>query len=172
MRNYRLGYDFVFVSKDPFLFKGEWVGGISLDLLFKIFDAEGNETFFETSADDLKEQKIVSLENESYYLWELVTVSFDKENLFSIHPNNALLEKFSENFSWEVESYWVDLGQVVLEPKQISKAEFLDLLGQNKSLFDNSDNEATQTISYFTQEVPDEPQTVDVAQLKETEELI
>ena len=56
IRKYRLGYDYLFLPKRTFKYKGDLIGGISIMVLFKIYDVNGNEILFETKGEELKEQ--------------------------------------------------------------------------------------------------------------------
>ncbi|MGX5575151.1 hypothetical protein ACWKTS_28060 [Bacillus toyonensis] len=43
---YRLGYDYVFIPNEPIVYKGEDVSSMSVDVLFQVFDENGQERLF------------------------------------------------------------------------------------------------------------------------------
>lgn len=152
MKRYRLGYDYLFLSKDAFVYKDDLIGGTSINVLFKVFDDKGNEVLFESN--ELADQKLYFENGNSCYLNELFDCFFDKEIVKKFEPNILLLKESGYSISFEIESYTKDIEKgCMLEPTFIDKDEFMDIMKNNTELFDNSDNKPTQTTTYFTEEV-------------------
>lgn len=57
MVKYRLGYDYVFISSEPIVYKGEEVSSMSLDVLFRVFDENGQERLFDGK--ELTDQRLL-----------------------------------------------------------------------------------------------------------------
>ncbi|OBZ15835.1 hypothetical protein A8L34_27695 [Bacillus sp. FJAT-27264] len=151
MKKYRLGYDFVFITGGSFHYKDDFIGAMSVYVLFKVFNANGEELFFES--DELKEQKLY-FEGGSCYVSSLLSCSFDTKNILNFNPNTPLLEKFKGELKiqWEIDGYTKDIDEGILEPKFISESEFMDIMKNNINAFNISDNYSAQSTSYFTQE--------------------
>ncbi|MBE7106122.1 hypothetical protein FT637_24875 [Bacillus cereus] len=149
---YRLGHDYNFHVKKAFTYKNELIGGMSLDVLFKVYDKNGDEVLFES--DQLNEQ-IICLENgETCYLTNFVQCYFDRNNIFRFKPNVSLLEKSGYIVQWEIYGYTKGLGDVFIDGQCISTEEFMDIMKNNIDQFDISDNYPVESnCSYFTQEV-------------------
>ncbi|PDY14147.1 hypothetical protein COO16_04075 [Bacillus pseudomycoides] len=152
MKQFRLGYDFLFLPKGSFSYKGDFIGSMAVNVLFKVFNTDGQEILFES--DELKEQKLY-FDGGSCYLQDLIICSFDRENILNFEPNISLLKKFKSELQlqWEIDSYTKDIDKGILEPELITEAEFMDIMKNNIDTFDNSDNRSAQTTSYFTQEI-------------------
>ncbi|PGZ34579.1 hypothetical protein COE50_06120 [Bacillus anthracis] len=150
MKKYRLGYDYVFIA-NSFTYKGELFSGVSVNVLFKVFDENGIERLF--VANELDEQRLHLKNGHSCYLTDLLNCSFDRKNILNFEPNRSLLENSGYTIQWEIDSYTKDLGVGFVEPKCVSEEEFMDIMKNHIDLFDCSDNYPTQSCSYFTQEV-------------------
>ena len=145
IRKYRLGYDYLFLPKRTFKYKGDLIGGISIMVLFKIYDVNGNEILFETKGEELKEQTI--------------KCSFDKElfkenQTFDFSPTmNVIMSNC--RIAMEIHSYTKDIEvrKVILEPENIDREEFNDILLNNLELFDVTDNKPAQSCSYIAVEI-------------------
>ncbi|PAF27355.1 hypothetical protein CHH61_03795 [Shouchella clausii] len=153
MKQYRLGYDFLFLPRKSFKYKNDYIGAMSINVLFNVFNDDGSEKFFESDDGDLRDQTIAFHNGEHSYLFKLIICSFDREEILTFAPNISLLRKSDFSFSWEIESYWKDIDKGFLEPEKITETEFMDIMKNNKDAFDNSDNHSAQTTSYFTQEI-------------------
>lgn len=151
MKQYRLGYHFLFSANPEFKYKNGDIGGMSFDVLFKMHDESGEEIFFES--DDEGERVITSRNGKTYYLFELITCSFDREEIITINPNTPLVKELDFSLSWEIESYFKAIDRGILESEEITESEFMDIMKNNKDAFDNSDNRSAQTMAYFTQEI-------------------
>nr|WP_181217380.1 hypothetical protein [Bacillus subtilis] len=153
MKKYRLGYDFLFIPKGgTFSYKDEFIGAMAVNVLFKVFNAQGQEILFKS--DDLKDQKLY-FDEGSCYLYELVNCSFNRENILNFESNISLLKKLKAELQlkWEIDSYTKDIDKGILEQKLIKEAEFMDIMKNNMDTFDNSNNRSAQTTAYFTQEL-------------------
>lgn len=152
MKQYRLGYNFIFLPQKSFHYKNEYIGAMCINVLFKVFNDDGSEKFFESGDGNLREQAIFQNENE-FYLAELLICSFDRDEILTFNPNVSLLRKAGFSFSWEIQSYDKAIDEGILEPEEITEAEFMDIMKNNIDTFDNSNNHSAQTTSYFTQEI-------------------
>ena len=162
IRKYRLGYDFLFLPNRTFKYKGELIGGASIMVLFKIYDVNGNEILFETEEEDLKEQPLKIKNGEECYLCDLFYCSFDKDKFkedqtFDFSPTmNVIMSNC--RITMEIHSYTKDIEvrKVILEPENISREEFNDIMLNNLERFDVTDNKPAQSCSYIAVEVTDE----------------
>ncbi|HBC2034655.1 TPA: hypothetical protein I9Z65_002907 [Clostridium perfringens] len=162
IRKYRLGYDFLFLPNRTFKYKGELIGGTSIMVLFKIYDIDGNEILFETEGEELKEQTLKLKNGEECYLCDLFYCSFDKEKFkedqtFDFSPTmNVIMSNC--RIAMEIHSYTKDIEvrRVILEPENIDREEFNDIMLNNLERFDVTDNKPAQSCSYIAVEVTDE----------------
>ncbi|XZJ33844.1 hypothetical protein ACSXDC_17195 (plasmid) [Clostridium perfringens] len=162
IRKYRLGYDFLFLPNRTFKYKGELIGGTSIMVLFKIYDMNGNEILFETEGEELKEQTIKLKNGEECYLCYLFYCSFDKEKFkedqtFDFSPTmNVIMSNC--RIAMEIHSYTKDIEvrKVILEPENIDREEFNDIMLNNLERFDVTDNKPAQSCSYIAVEVTEE----------------
>uniref|UniRef100_UPI003F496215 hypothetical protein n=1 Tax=Bacillus multifaciens TaxID=3068506 RepID=UPI003F496215 len=150
MKKYRLGYDYLFLASESFSYKDDYIGAMAVNVLFKVFDSEGNEKLFES--EELSDQKLYFENGNSCYLTDLIRCSTDRENILNFEPNILLIKQSGYTLQWEIDSYEKDLDEGILEPKKISEDEFMDIMKNNIDLFDNIDNYPAQSCSYFTQE--------------------
>lgn len=156
MKKYRLGYDYVFLAHDSFAYKNKIIGAMTVLVLFKVFDGNGDEILF--TSNELDEQAFY-VNEKLYRLSDLITCSFDENKLVHIKPNTPLLEEIKRvnnvTFSWKMVEYAkeVFVDRFNLEAEMIGKKEFFKIMKNNVNAFDNSDNKAAQTCSYFTEEV-------------------
>ncbi|HFD2048863.1 TPA: hypothetical protein ACF2C9_002791 [Clostridium perfringens] len=162
IRKYRLGYDFLFLPNRTFKYKGELIGGTSIMVLFKIYDMNGNEILFETEGEELKEQTIKLKNGEECYLCDLFYCSFDKEKFkedqtFDFSPTmNVIMSNC--RIAMEIHSYTKDIEvrKVILEPENVDREEFNDIMLNNLERFDVTDNKPAQSCSYIAVEVTEE----------------
>lgn len=155
IKYYRLGYDYLFLPQSSFNYKNEYIGAMSINVLFKVYNEDGSEKLFETDEAELLDQAI-SYRDGEHYLFQLIICSFDKEKIIKFNPNISLFKKkelIDFSFSWEIESYWKDIDIGILEPEKITETEFMDIMKNNKDIFDNIDNQSAQNTTFFTQEV-------------------
>ena len=132
---------------------------IKIMVLFKIYDVNGNEILFETKGEELKEQTIKLKNGEECYLSELFYCSFDKElfkenQTFDFSPTmNVIMSNC--RIAMEIHSYTKDIEvrKVILEPENIDREEFNDILLNNLELFDVTDNKPAQSCSYIAVEI-------------------
>lgn len=162
IRKYRLGYDFLFLPNRTFKYKGELIGGTSIMVLFKIYDMNGNEILFETEGEELKEQTIKLKNGEECYLCDLFYCSFDKEKFkedqtFDFSPTmNVIMSNC--RIAMEIHSYTknIEVRKVILEPENIDREEFNDIMLNNLERFDVTDNKPAQSCAYIAVEVTEE----------------
>lgn len=162
IRKYRLGYDFLFLPNRTFKYKGELIGGTSIMVLFKIYDMNGNEILFETEGEELKEQTIKLKNGEECYLCDLFYCSFDKEKFkedqtFDFSPTmNVIMSNC--RIAMEIHSYTknIEVRKVILEPENIDREEFNDIILNNLERFDVTDNKPAQSCAYIAVEVTEE----------------
>lgn len=147
---YRLGYEYLFVSKKAFIYEADIIGSMSITVLFKIFDIEGNEILFETKEDELKEKTLKLVNGEEDYLCNLFKCCFNKElfqqsKIFNFIPTKKIL----------IDNYIVvmDIKFYTKDSLQIKEKEFKDIILNNIDLFDVSDNKPARSIGYITEEV-------------------
>ena len=137
MKKYRLGHDYLFVADKPFMYKGDYIGATSVNVLFKVFDAEGNEKFFE--AEGLEDQALCYKDGKPYYLDDFINCYIDKEQVLNFEPNMSVFREIGCPYTlqWEKTYYTKDiLINHTLHPKNISEDEFLDIMKNNMELFD------------------------------------
>lgn len=151
LKKYRLGYDNILLPKKSFIYKNDYIGAMSFDLLFKVYDEEGNEKLFES--EELIEQYLQFKNGNECCLSDFVICSFDDKRIVKFKPNVPLLRESGYKVKWEIDSYWKDIDKGVLESEEISESEFMDIIKSNKELFDNSNNYSAQSTAYFTREV-------------------
>lgn len=155
---YRLGYDYLFLPKKSFMYKGDLIGATSITILFKILDMEGNEILFETIGDKLDEQTLKLKNGEECYLCNLFKCYFDKElfkesNNFDFAPTIYFVESVKSGYSvsFEIHSYTKDIDNGILEATEIDRNEFIDIMKNNLDLFDTTDNKPAQSTSYVSE---------------------
>lgn len=151
VKPYRLGYDYLFLAEQSFSYKEEFIGAMSVNVIFKIFDGKGNEILFES--DELKDQGLYLKNGKEYYLFELILCSIDKTERLKFQPNFDLITNMNYTLQFEIVSYTKDIDKgFLLDPMEISKEEFMDILDNNIFRFDIIDNHPAQTTTFFTQE--------------------
>ncbi|MEK5085279.1 hypothetical protein [Bacillus sp. FSL H8-0515] len=152
MKIYRLGYGYLFLTRKPFKDGNDFIGAMSINVLFRVFK-DGEEIFFKSN--DLSEQRIVLNDQESCYLPSLINCGFEKDNILDFRVNHPLMNRANYNLSlkWNIVSYYKELDKGMLESEKISEGEFMDIMRSNLDNFDNSDNRSAQSVAYFTQEL-------------------
>ncbi|QDZ76888.1 hypothetical protein [Bacillus cereus] len=151
MVKYRVGYDYVFIPNEPIVHQGEDVSSMSVNVLFQVFDENGQERLFEEQW--LKEQRLLLKSGKSCYLTDVVRCSFDKETILSFERNQRLLEDSGYTIEWKIDSYAKAVGIGYSEEQEISKEEWMGLMVDYQELFDNRDNDSAQSCAYFTEKV-------------------
>lgn len=151
MKKYRRGYDYAFIAEGgrSFNYKEDLIGGMSINVLFKLF-RDGQEIFFD------KEDETIDLNGKEHcYLFDLLTCSFDRETILRFDLNTKLLNKSDSaiEIKWEIDSFQKDIGDGFLVCELITEKEFMDIMKANLDRFDNKDNKGAQTTSYFWKEV-------------------
>ena len=157
MKKYRLGYDYVFIASKPFTYQGDDLLGLSIDVLFMVFDKKGNEIFFES--EELSDQKFNFGNENLFYLSDVINCSFDTKKILDFKPNFEIISKIGDYVvQYKIDSYYKDIkgefqGFLCAEPTAISKDDFMDITKNNIEIFNNPDNYQAQSTAYFTQEV-------------------
>lgn len=151
MKTYRLGYDYLFLPNKSFSYKGDYIGAMSINVLFQVFDENGKEKLFESK--DLDDKELFRKDGRLYYLSDFLSCSFDRETIFHMDKKLSLIKESGYTLQWKIDSYFKDLDKGMLYPTEISDDEFMDIMRNHKDEFDNIDNYPTQTVSYFTKEV-------------------
>lgn len=157
MKQYRLGYDYLFVAKEPFEWKGQKIGAVSLRAVYDVLGLYGEEILF--CSEDDKEQFIVLDDGTECYLSELMICYIDRNSpmLFEFIPNLDLFEKVANKFNFLIryKEYTKDqfINDITLESIEISIDEFHEIIRTKIDLFDISDNKPVQVPSYFIEEI-------------------
>lgn len=152
MKKYRLGYDYLFIAKKPFNYKGDFIGAMSINVLFKVFDELDNEVLFESN--ELEDQRLYFKNGNSCFLNDFYNCFIDKKNIFVLASNRPLTEESGYKFSFEIDSYTKDINSdFVLEPEFITRDEFIDIIKNNIDFFDISTNNPAQSTCYFANEL-------------------
>lgn len=154
---YSLGYDYMFLAWDSFMYDGELIGGMSLDVLFHITDKNGEEVYFENMLECI-DKPIAELKNidqlrNKVYLYDLYQCSYDKDEEFVFTPTKHMKYFPCAGISIEIMRFYKDLKEgCSFYPVEISEAEFRKIIKEHPENFDNSDNISAQTGSYFYRE--------------------
>lgn len=151
-KKYRLGYDYLFLASPPFEYKGEIIGSISINVVFKVCGKNGEEFTY----DEAKDHRIYFTLNKDVYAYQLFNCRIDWDNLFVLEPRLDLQRPLGK-VSYSVEGYTKELKESIescmMKSVIISKVEFEEILKQNFEKFDNSANKSAHNTSYFTQEI-------------------
>lgn len=153
MKKYRIGYSYLFLA-DRFMYKGDDIGALTINVVFKVHDKNGKELLYSDTDDCFV---YMSDSNKKVYACDLFRCGVsDKDNLFELIPQSELLKPLG-NVSYEIVGYTKELvsrdSPYFLSPEYISKEEFEDIFRNNFERFDTTNNKSAQVPSYFTQEV-------------------
>lgn len=147
IKYYRLGYDYLFLVHE-FNYKGEVIEALDITILFKVFDVSGVEVLFESSTDEMIDQRLYFKSGDSCYLNQLYQCLIDDHGSVKVMPSPRFADELKNSgyrVTREVEKYYKDIAA---EPREITEAEFNDIMRNNKDQF-----ESAQNTCYFTQEV-------------------
>lgn len=151
-KKYRLGYDYLFLASPPFEYKGEIIGSISINVIFKVCGKGGEEFTYKED----KDHRIYLTVNKDVYAYQLFNCRIDWNNLFVLEPRLDLQRPLGK-VTYSVVGYTKEvqdsIDSCMMESVEISKGEFEEILRCNFEKFDNSDNKSAQNTSYFTQEI-------------------
>ena len=166
-KKYRLGYDQVFLAHPSIKMGNEVLGGVTLDIQYKLFDIKSGLEIAFTDKDQSIGKGVQSIseyaEIEDYYMSDFLKCSFDKNHAgyvkFEI-KNEEILKQWNYRLEYEISSYskdiYTDDSCICAEPKEITKEEFYKILSENVKNFDNRDNTlGTQSCSYVTYPIED-----------------
>lgn len=153
MKKYRIGYSYLFLA-DRFMYKGDEIGALTINIVFKTHGKDGKELLFSNTDDCFV---YMSDSNRKVYACDLFRCSVsDKDNLFELIPQSELLKPLG-NIFFEIVGYTKELvsrdNPYFLSPTYILKEEFEDIFRNNFERFDTTNNKSAQVPSYFTQEV-------------------
>lgn len=147
IKYYRLGYDYLFLAHE-FNYKGETIEALDITILFKVFDVSGAEVLFESTTDEMTDQRLYFKSGDSCYLNELYQCLIDEKGSVQILPSLRFADELKNSgyrVSCEVKGYYKDIAA---DLREITEAEFNDIMRNNKDLF-----ESAQNTCYFTQVV-------------------
>lgn len=152
MKRYRLGYDFAFYPRPSITYNGEVIGGMSIDVVFRIYGSSGEEMLF--GSDDIQNQQLET-EKGSVYVQHLLLGYFDQKDIYRLKPNVALMEKHNLNLTiqWDIHGYSKEIGTTVLDQVFIEESEFTEIMRVHADAFDHEDNRPVETTSFFKQEI-------------------
>lgn len=166
-KKYRLGYDQVFLAHPSIKMGNEVLGGVTLDIQYKLFDIKSGLEISFTEKDQSIGKGVQSIseyaEIEDYYMSDFLKCSFDKNYegyvKFEI-INEEKLKQWGYRLEYKISSYSKDIfineRCSFAEPENISKEEFYKILSENVKNFDNRDNTlGTQSCSYVTYPIED-----------------
>lgn len=151
MKKYRIAYDYVFSARDfdkGFHYKGEHINSIAFYATFRVVNkATGEEEIFN------KDKKLEYAKNKFCYLSDFYQCEINKDELFKMIPNKKLFDKSNYDVTFEISKHikWLEPApeQIVVEPIDITYWEFVDILKNNFSEFDNSHNKPTQKCTSY-----------------------
>lgn len=151
MKKYRIAYDYVFSARDfdkGFYYKEEHINSVAFYATFKVVNkVTGEEEFFN------KDKKLEYTKNKFCYLSDFYRCEIDKNELFKMIPNKKLFDISDYDITFEINDYikWLTPApeQIVVEPVEITYEEFLDILKNNFSEFNNFHNKPTQKCTSY-----------------------
>lgn len=154
MKKYRIAYDNIFIPNDPdngLNYKGEDISDLTIYMIFKVIDKKTNqEVFFES--ENLVEQVLEYSPNKFCYVNNFYKCVIDEKELYRMIPNERLFNESHYIVLYEKGECYKLLGSSI-DPTSINYDEFLDILKNNLSAFNNLDNKPTQSTAYYTVEV-------------------
>lgn len=162
MKKYRLAYDNIFIPKEELNYKGENIIDLSIDMIFKVIDKKTNqEVYFES--EDFSAQKLEYFPGKFCYVNDFYECVIDKKEIYRMIPNEKIIEESNYIVLYEIDECYKSstknryfdhsLDMECEMPTSIEYEEFLDILKNNFSAFNNGDNKPVQSISYYAIEV-------------------
>lgn len=150
-KNHRICYDFLFLAHDRIETKEETLSGLSIMVMFKLFDQSGKEILFDSKMQD--EILMDQLPTGRVYACDLVKCSYDPKTIVKIEAkSNWIKELFGDSLTvdWEIITYNKDvmIASNMAEQKEITKEEFMKIAKTYKDRFNNSDNRSAQTTAF------------------------
>ncbi|KEI84138.1 hypothetical protein EJM73_06325 [Clostridium botulinum] len=153
MKKYRLAYDYLFLPNDlnnGIYYKNENITDIAIYMVFKVIDKlTGEEVYFQHK--DLTEQTLEYAKNKLCYVNNFYKCVIDENEIFKIIPNEKLLKESNYTVLYEIGECFKWLGSD--NPVLIEYEEFINILKNNLSEFNNSGNKPTQSTSYYAVEI-------------------
>lgn len=153
MKKYRLAYNYLFLPNDldkGITYKGENITNIDICMVFKVIDkSTSKEVYFQH--EELRDQKLEYSKSKSCYINNFYKCVIDKDEVFKMIPNEKLCEESKYTVLYEIGFCCKWLGSQ--NPVSIEYEEFVDILKNNYTEFNNSDNKPTQSTSYYTVEI-------------------
>lgn len=145
MKKYRIAYDYMFSPRDldkGFYYKGERIIDIAFYAIFKVINkVTGEEKFFEG------DEKLEYTNNKFCYLFDFYQCEIDKDELFKMILNKKLFDESDYDITFEIGDCFKWPHPAT--PVKISHNEFIDILQNNFSEFDNFHNKPTQKATCY-----------------------
>jgi len=153
MKKYKLAYDNLFLPNDlknGIRYKGENITDVAIYMLFKVIDKRtGEEVYFKQN--ELSEQKLEYATDKYCYVNDFYKCVIDENAIYKMIPNESLMKESNYVVLYETGECFKWLGSH--NPVLIEHEEFVDILKNNLSEFNNSDNKPTQSTSYYAVEI-------------------
>ena len=153
MKKHRIAYDNLFLPNDlenGIYYNNEKITDISIYMVFRVIDkSTGEEVYFQD--EDLIEQKLEYAKNKYCYVDNFYKCVIDENEIFRMIPNEKLLKESNYIVLYEIGDCFKWLGSD--NPVLIKYEEFVDILKNNLSEFNNSDNKPTQSTAYYVVEI-------------------
>ncbi|MGC6586166.1 hypothetical protein ACPV3A_14510 [Paenibacillus sp. Dod16] len=156
MKKYNLAYDYYFLTNNfdkGISYKGENIESISIYMIFKLIDKRTGEEFHFLD-EDLSEQQIEYADRKFCYVRDYYSCSIDEKEGYKMRAHEMLLAESNYSVSYEVGDCikWLDNQTAVI----IECDELVDIIKNNFSEFNISDNKPAQGTSYYAVEVKKE----------------
>lgn len=151
-KDHRICYDFLFLAHDPIETKEEIISGLSIMVMFKLFDQSGKEILFDSKTQD--EILLDQLPTGRVYACDLVKCSYDPKAVVKIEAKNKWIKELfgdSLTIDWEIIRYQKDvmIASNTAEQREITKEEFMKIAKTYSDRFNNSDNQNAQTTAFM-----------------------
>lgn len=153
MKKYRIAYDYLFLPNDldeGIYYKNEKITDIAIYMIFKVIDKlTGEEVYFQHK--NLIEQRLEYAKNKHCYVDNFYKCRIDENEMFKMIANENLFEESNYTVSYEVGDCIKWLGSD--NPVLIKYEEFIDILKNNLSEFNNLNNKPIQSTAYYSVEI-------------------
>ncbi|WP_455654308.1 hypothetical protein [Phascolarctobacterium sp.] len=151
MKKYRLAYDNLFILKEELNYKGEDIIDLCIYMIFKVIDKKTNqEVYFESK--DFSDQTLEYFPGKFCYVNNFYKCVIDEKEIYRMIPNEELINESNYIVFYEIDKCYKSLTEYKM-PVLIEYEEFLEILKNNFSAFNNGENRPTQSTSYYAIEV-------------------